>query len=131
MSTKDILIDPAEDCRAKAAEVPPRRERPTRAMIEYDLLMAAPYALDHRGFSHAIHVAMAEAAGKVPLSFADFHARGQPCMRASPLTKSYGWAAHYDAEGRLALLDPGGAEYATLAADPALPRSRAMRNRRG
>ena len=131
MATTHILVTPAPDCPAPTAQVPPRKVKPSRASIEYDLLTGAPYAFDHRGFTHAVHRAMADAAGKPALDFETFHARGQPCMRASPLTKRYGWAAHYDAEGKLALVDPSGARYAALAADPDLPRRPAMRSSRG
>ncbi len=33
----------------------------------------------------------------------ELFARSHACMRASPLTKSYGWGAHYDEDGRLAI----------------------------
>ena len=66
---------------------------------------------------------MAAASGKPALGFDDFHAKGQPCMRASPLTKRYGWAAHYDAEGKLALVDPASPDFAALEADPDLPQT--------
>lgn len=131
MSTTHILVTPAPDCPADHAERPPVKARPSRAAIEYDLLSRAPYRYDHRSFSHAVHVAMAKAAGRAPLDFETFHAKGQPCMRASPLTKRYGWAAYYDAEGRLALLDPAGPDFARLAADPDLPKTAAMRSKRG
>ncbi len=32
-----------------------------------------------------------------------FFSKGQPCFRASPLTKRYGWGIHSDAEGKVAL----------------------------
>ncbi len=131
MTPTQILITPAPDCPAPAATPPPVKPRRARANIEYDLLTAAPYRLDHKGFSHAVHVAMAGAAGKPALGFAAFHAKGQPCMRASPLTKRYGSAAHYDAAGRLALVDPASAHFAALAADPDLPQKPAMRSKRG
>lgn len=130
MSTTHILIIPAADCPAPGAEIPPARAKPTRATVEYDLLMARPYALTHKDFSHAVHVAMSEVSGKTALSFDAFHAKGQPCMRASPLTKRYGWAAHYDGDGRLALVDPASTAFTTLSADPDLPRAQAMRSKR-
>jgi len=130
MTTTNILVTPAPDCPASGATPPPVKARPTRANIEYDLLTAAPYTLDHKGFSHAVHSAMAAAAGKPAQSFEAFHARGQPCMRASPLTKRYGWAAHYDADGRLALVAPGTPAYTALAGDPTLPQAAAMRSKR-
>ena len=74
---------------------------------------------------------MARASGKPALGFEAFHAKGQPCMRTSPLTKPHGWAAHYDADGKLALVDPASADFATLAADPDLATKPAMRSKRG
>lgn len=130
MSTTHILITPAPDCPQGTAVPPPTGARTTRANIEFDLLTGAPYSLDHAGFTHAVHRSMAEVSCKPALDFASFHAKGQPCMRASPLTKRYGWAAHYDAEGKLALVDPAGPEFARLAADPDLPQRPAMRTTR-
>ena len=98
--------------------------------VEYGLLVGGPYTRDHRVFTHAVHCAMAEVSRTPALDFEAFHARGQPCMRASPLTKRYGWAAHYDAEGMLALVDPASAEFASLADDPDLPTKLAMRSKR-
>ena len=51
MSTTHVLVIPAPDCPADTAQVPPVKPRPTRANIEYDLLTAEPYALDHRGYA--------------------------------------------------------------------------------
>lgn len=130
MSTTRILITPAPDCPVTLAETPPFRAKPSRANIEYHLLVRAPYSLDHHAFSHAVHRAMAEVGGKVAQTFEQFHARGQPCMRASPLTKRYGWAAHYDGAGRLALVDPASDAFARLAADQDLPQAQAMRSKR-
>lgn len=130
MTTKQILITPAPDCPEATASPPPRKARATRASVEYELLTQAPYRFDHKGFTHAVHAAMAAAAGKPALGFDAFHAKGQPRMRASPLTKRYGWAAHYDGSGKLALVDPASTAFAALAADPRLPRKPAMRSTR-
>ena len=130
MSTTHILITPAPDCPTGTAEKPPPRQNPSRAVLEYQMLTAAPYTLDHRAFTHAIHRALAATSGTPALDVDRFHSKGQPCMRASPLTKRYGWAAHYDAEGKLALVDPASAAFATLSADPGLPVKAAMRSRR-
>jgi hypothetical protein len=57
----------------------------------------------------------------------DFFAKGQPCFRASPLTKRYGWGVHCDSEGRIALYAAGSPEYAQLAGDKTLKQVKAMR----
>lgn len=130
MTTRQILILPAPDCPVEIAETPPVCARQTHANVEYNLLSAAPYALNHKNFTHSVHREVSATQGKEALDFDAFHAKGQPCMRASALTKRYGWAAHYDAEGRLALIDPASEDFARLAADPELPQKPAMRSKR-
>ena len=59
---------------------------------------------------------------------AELFSRPHACMRASPLTKSYGWGAHYDEDGRLAIY-PESPEYARLSKATSGV-AKAMRNRR-
>jgi Family of unknown function (DUF6157) len=40
-----------------------------------------------------------------------FFSKGQPCFRASPLTKRYGWGVHNDKEGKIALFGLESEEY--------------------
>lgn len=61
---------------------------------------------------------------------AAFFAKGQPCLRASPLAKRYGWGIHHDAESRVALYPRESAEYARLSQDPALKQVKAMKSAR-
>jgi hypothetical protein len=131
MTTTGILITPAPECPAIAAQTPPDRAQRGRANIEFDLLTGAPYAYDHTSLAHAVHEAMAEVSGKPAQDFETFHAKGQPCMRASPLAKRYGWAEHSDADGKLALVDPASAVFARLMTDPTLLRKPPMRSKRG
>ncbi|MCS5723030.1 DUF6157 family protein [Herbiconiux sp. CPCC 203407] len=59
-----------------------------------------------------------------------FFAKGQPCLRASPLGKRYGWGTHHDLEARVALYALGTADYDRLLNDPALIQKAAMRSSR-
>ena len=60
----------------------------------------------------------------------DFFAKGQPCLRASPLTKSHGWGVHFDAEGRAALVAMESDEYRRCQQDGDLTQLKAMRTKR-
>jgi hypothetical protein len=60
-----------------------------------------------------------------------FFSKGQPCFRASPLTKRYGWGVHSDEDGRIALLPLESKEYTKLAEDEKLSHFKAMRSKRG
>ncbi|GAB3699092.1 DUF6157 family protein [Saccharopolyspora tripterygii] len=118
------FIAVSEDCPVAKAEEPPLREPPSVARIQYDMLIAAPYR-------HTSDDVIYESQGKRRgLSREEFFSKGQPCFRASPLTKRYGWGVHCDAEGRIALIPSGTQEYRELAADPALTHTSAMRSRR-
>ena len=59
----------------------PKKEKRARATIEYNLLTGAPYTLDHKAFSHAVHIAIAAASAKPAPDFEASHAKGQPCRR--------------------------------------------------
>jgi len=58
----------------------------------------------------------------------EFFSKGQPCLRASPLTKRYGWGIHCDGGGRIAVYAVDSPEYRSFAADRNLRHLRAMRN---
>jgi hypothetical protein len=128
----DTFIEVAEDSRATSGEVPSAKNgAPTVAGLQYAMLADAPYVHTSDDVLFGVH---ADRRG-VPDSDraaarAAFFSKGQPCFRASPLTKQYGWGVHADAEGRIALVAVGSEEYARLAADPGLQHLRAMRSKR-
>lgn len=41
----------------------------------------------------------------------EFFSKGQPCFRASPLTKRYGWGIHNDKDGKMALVASDSPQY--------------------
>jgi hypothetical protein len=51
-------------------------------------------------------------------------------MRASPLTKQYGWGAHYDEAGRIALYAVQSEEYRRFSRDTTVRKFSAMRSKR-
>ncbi|MCH5598813.1 DUF6157 family protein [Niabella ginsengisoli] len=48
-------------------------------------------------------------------------------MRASPLTKRYGFGVHANSEGKIALYGVGSKEYSKLIKDPGIKKVKAMR----
>ena len=59
----------------------------------------------------------------------DLFQKGHPCMRASSLTKKYGWGAHYNEEGKIAIYPVDSDEYQQYA-DNAADVLFAMRSKR-
>ncbi|MET0862647.1 MAG: DUF6157 family protein [Microbacterium sp.] len=128
----NTFIAVAEDCPVDTAEVPvAKAAAPTIASLHHDLIAAAPYAhtSDDLIFeTYAIRAELDE--GEKDAAREAFYAKGQPCLRSSPLGKRYGWGTHHDAEGRVALVAVGTPEYERLSHDPNLTQTRAMRSRR-
>jgi hypothetical protein len=127
----DTFIKVADDSPAAQAQEPPAKAEPTIAQLHYELISAHPYALTSDDVifeTHARRAGIPEA--ERVAARAAFFAKGQACLRSSPLTKRYGWGVHADAEGRVALVPRESEEYARLAADPAVAHTRGMRSRR-
>lgn len=127
----DTFIEVAEDCPVAEAHEPPARPEPTVARLHYELIAEHPYALtsDDVVFeSHARRTRLPDSGRDE--ARAEFFAKGQPCLRSSPLGKRYGWGIHSDEHGRVALVPLGSSEYARLAADASVRHTRAMRSQR-
>lgn len=111
----------APDSRSTAATVPaPRGSGPTVASIQHELLTARPYELTLEDLIFATHARRAgltesEAKSREAEIRAELFAKPHPCMRASPLPKTYGWGVHHDAEGRIALYGVETEEYRRFA----------------
>lgn len=120
----DTFTAVAPDCPASVAEVPPVRKKPSVARLQYDMLVDAPYRYTS---DDVVHRSQGERRG---IDRDTFFSKGQPCLRASPLVKRYGWGVHHDAEGRVALVPVESAEYAAFAADPDLTQTSGMRSSR-
>ena len=121
------LITVSEDSNCERAAVP---ERPgTVAALQYELLAAAPYGMTSDDLLWRVNV-LRNGVANTDEARAAFFARGQPCLRASPLVRSYGWGIHHDAEGRVALIARESADYARLLADPGVAKRPGMRSTR-
>lgn len=153
----DTFIAVAEDCPVEHAEEPPRApvmeqrgphdgehsvhpsrdatqttgRPPTIAALHYEMIAQNPYGMTSDDIvfeTHARRACISDADRDVAREA--FFAKGQPCLRSSPLGKRYGWGLHHDAQGRVALYPLDSEEYARLAADHDLAQTRAMRSRR-
>jgi hypothetical protein len=120
MSYTDTFIEVADDCpETMGAEPPMRGDKPTVAVLEYELLRKNPYRHTRDELLFIVHVTRlgltpAELRERGTSIHAELFAKSHPCMRASPLPKRYGWGVHHDAEGKIALVSRGSPEYAAL-----------------
>ncbi|QJU55087.1 DUF6157 family protein [Herbiconiux sp. KACC 21604] len=127
----DTFIAVAPDCRVVAAVAPPVTAKPTVAALQFELLAEHPYELTSDELLFTVHATRAGIADADLASEQDrFFAKGQPCLRASPLGKRYGWGTHHDEHGRVAIYAVESADYQRLLADDTLTQKAAMRSSR-
>ena len=122
----NALILPSEDCKA-VAKVPTKQG--SVAALQYDLLSGGGMTSDD------LLVAVTAIRRDVPQDEEDalrdeIFSKGQPCLRASPLVKTHGWAAYHDADAQVSLVDPTSEHFATLMQDSKIAKVKGMKSRR-
>jgi hypothetical protein len=127
----NTFIEVAEDCKAATGTIPPEKTEPTIARMQFELIQTNPYRYTSDDVLFAVYAARNSIAPEeLEARRAEFFAKGQACLRASPLAKSYGWGIHHDREGKVALYAQGSEEYDQLRADGSLTQLKAMRSSR-
>ncbi len=128
----NTLIEIADDCPISAAEVPPSKgTKKSVANYQYEIVSQNPYKYTsdevlftvfatRKGFDQADWDEQREI----------YFSKGQPCFRASPLPKRYGWGVHSNPDGKIALIDCNSTEYQALLADETVKKTKAMRSKR-
>jgi hypothetical protein len=129
---KDAFIQIADDSPAKAGEIPPvKRMEKSVANIQFEMISENPYKFtsDDVVF-HTFAVKKGLEKAELPAEREHFFSKGQPCLRASPLTKRYGWGVHSNAEGKVALYSADSEDYKNFSDDEKLEVVKAMRSKR-
>ena len=126
----DTLITVAPDTRAVAGSPPPTgkgsvAERQFALLHGHDDELTSDDVLftvsaDRSGVPDGERHAAREA----------FFSEGQPCLRTSPLAKTYGWGFHFDVDSRVALVAVDSPRYAELVEDDAVTKHPSMKSRR-
>jgi hypothetical protein len=98
----DTFIEVAEDTKASCGIIP--QSKTTIAEMQYDLIANNPYLYtSDEVFFRVFAQRKDPTENELPEAKVKFFSKGQPCFRASPLTKSYGFGVHADSNGRVAL----------------------------
>jgi len=121
----DTFIGTAEDCPVDVAEVPPvKGDKKSAANIQFEMIADHPYKYTS---DDVVFKVFAE---KNDGSREEFFSKGQPCLRASPLVKRYGWGVHHNADGKVAIYGKGTPEYKNFTADKSLKQLKGMRSKK-
>lgn len=125
-----ILV--ADDCPAIGGEIPPvKGENKTAANIQFDMISKKPYGYTSDDVLFQVFADKNDLTkNEYKAAREKFYSKGQPCFRASPLTKRYGWGVHYDENGKMAIFGCETKEYEKLSKDKNLKIVKAMRSSR-
>ena len=136
MPYTNTFIQVSPDSVATESTVPTsNRSKKPAHIIQYELLSENPYRFDHdqlifEVFIRHKSIPQVEFERNRDQIWADLHSKEHPCLRASTLMKKFGWGAHYDAEGKIALYGVESAEYDRFIKDEATKKLLAMRSKR-
>ncbi|NGM66952.1 hypothetical protein G5B43_16905 [Sphingobacterium sp. SGR-19] len=126
----DTFITVAEDTKATCGTIPPSREnKKTIAEMQYEILAKNPYKFTSddvlfQVFADRNDLTKAE----YEQARKQFFSKGQPCFRASPLTKTYGFGIHCDDQGKIAIYGMETSEYKNFITDKHLKLVKAMKS---
>jgi Family of unknown function (DUF6157) len=128
----NTFIAVAEDCPVEKGELPPQKEDPTVANLQFSMIYDHPYKYTSDDVIFSTYATR----NQIPKNEWQearelFFAKGQACLRSSPLTKRYGWGVHNDAKGRVAIFAQDSPEYKKFTKDISLKHVKAMRSKKG
>lgn len=129
----NTFIEIAEDSPVQAGDVPPLKgEKKSVANLQFEMVYENPYKFTS---DEVLFSVFARRKGFTNSELEEqreiFFSKGQPCFRASPLTKRYGWGVHNDENGKMALFASDSEEYKQFLKDKAIEKVKAMRSKRG
>jgi hypothetical protein len=127
-----MFIEVADDCTATIGEIPPSKDslKPV-ARIQYDILSRHPYKFTSDDVLFQVYAERNDLSpSEVETARQQFFSKGQPCFRASPLTKRYGWGIHCNDKGKIAMYGVETDEYNKFSTDQSLKIVKAMRSKR-
>ena len=128
----ETFIEVADDCPASHGEVPKSRgDKKSIAEMQYELLAKNPYKFTS---DDVLFQVFADRNDLTPSEYEaarkEYFSKGQACLRASPLTKRYGFGIHADENGKVALYGVETDEYREFINNPEIKKVKAMRTSR-
>lgn len=127
----NTFIEVADDCKTAVGKMPLEKDEKTIARMHYELIHDHPYQYTSDDVVFATYAAKNRIQpANLEHKKAEFFSKGQPCLRSSPLGKSYGWGIHYDSESKMAIYGKESEAYARLKSDSTLKHLKAMKSAR-
>ncbi|MCB9310487.1 MAG: hypothetical protein H6567_10560 [Lewinellaceae bacterium] len=128
----NVFIEIADDCKTDKGEMPPiKGEKKTVANLQFDMLYENPYKYTSDEVLFSVFAIRNEVdKSEMTEQREHYFSKGQPCFRASPLTKSYGWGIHSNEEGKIAMYGVETEDYKKFLSDDSIKKVKAMNSKR-
>ncbi|HXB04204.1 MAG TPA: DUF6157 family protein [Candidatus Angelobacter sp.] len=132
MNNYDTLIEVADDCPTKQAQVPQTRGgKKTKAAIEYEIFIKHLYSHTEEDIAFETYAVLHDIPKEIwPKERKKFLSKGHPHLRVSPLAKRFGWGIHNNVAGKIALIAVESSRYKQLLGDPHTTKVKAFRSTR-
>lgn len=135
MSYFNTFITVAPDCPIEQSQIPPsnRPKKPIH-LLQYELLTEKPYHFTHKTLIFQVYL-IREGLEDLSQDEKEIHwnqlfSKGHPCLRASALTKRYGFGAFYDEKGAIGLIPMESEDYQHFLNNEQVEKIPAMRSSR-
>lgn len=129
---ENTFIEIAEDCPISEGQIPPLKgDKKSVANLQFEMLRDRPYQYSSDDVLFTVFATRKDLiSSELEEARQQFFSKGQPCFRASPLTKRYGWGVHSNAEGKVALYGAESEEYQQFVEDKSMAKVKAMRTKK-
>lgn len=125
----DTFIEVADDCPIDISEIPKQKgQNRTVAEMQFELVIKNPYKFTSDDILFQVYADRNDLTkSEYKEAREQFFAKGQPCFRASPLTKRFSFGVHYDENGKIAIFGKETKEYEQFLNDTKIKKVKAMR----
>ncbi|MDN3587486.1 DUF6157 family protein [Pedobacter aquatilis] len=126
----NTFIEIAGDSKAEAAIIPKSKGKgKTVAEMQFELISKNPYKFTSDDVLFCVYAERNDIAKtEQNAERTKFFSKGQACLRASPLTKKYGFGLHSDMDGKIALYGVETEKYHQFLTNPDVKKVKAMRS---
>lgn len=125
----DTFIEVAPDTKVNSGTPPPSKEKMTVAQMQYDLIANNPYQYSSDDILFQVYADRNDLKeSEYKQAREQFFSKGQPCLRTTPLAKTYGYGIHNNRDGKIALYGMETREYTNFIADSEVVKVKAMKS---
>lgn len=125
----DTFVEVADDTKVDCGTKPPTKDKKTVAEMQYEMIAKNPYKYTSDDILFQVFADRNDLTkAEYKQAREQFFSKGQPCFRASPLTKTYGFGVHNDSNGKIAIYGMETNEYQIFLTDTKIQKVKAMKS---